>query len=408
MSLVTVEAMLESFPNNPVTKIEGEPTYQTLRLLEVELIQNASSIMTELGGGNHGYLGLVLSAEKYMELTGYEFIPHPNPGPIPTFPDSPTQPQIAQINATHKEQLCLYREQQTAIKALKKQCTTAPLPKFIEELCDPYTGFNNRTIREILDYLFGNYGEVSEGDVEQLEKVFTAPFDPMEPFGNYVKSVEDAMRAAEAAGCPFTPEQVVTKAYNQIHKAGCLSLGCREWKRKPRNERTWANFKLHFSHEVKEHRKEQGDTAKDHYVANSMQQSIIDARSELQVLADNMIKEFKDAMNQEPDVQHSHSTAQLQDPVIKTLMEQNQKLMDMLAQKENVNPNGNKQQGNGSHRKHSKPWLYCWTHGAGSHTSKDCKFKMTGHQDDATFKDRKGGSAFRCLKQSVLKQLENS
>ena len=111
MSSVTVEAMLESFPNNPVTKIEGEPTCQALRLLESELIQNASSIMTEVGGGNHGYLGLVLSPQKYTQITGHTFTPHPNPGPIPTFPANPTQPQIAQINATHEDQLRLYREQ---------------------------------------------------------------------------------------------------------------------------------------------------------------------------------------------------------------------------------------------------------------------------------------------------------
>ena len=102
--------MLESFPNNLVTKIDREPTYQTLRLLETELVQNASLLMTELGGGNHGYLGLVLWAEKYILLTGHVFIPHPNPGLIPTFLANPTQPQIVQVSETYKEQLHLYRE----------------------------------------------------------------------------------------------------------------------------------------------------------------------------------------------------------------------------------------------------------------------------------------------------------
>ena len=100
---MTVEVMLESFPNNPVTKIEGEPSYQSLRTLEIELIQNASSIFTELGGGNHGYLGLLLEATKYLEITGHDFNQHSNPGLIPIFLDNPTQPQITQINATHKD-----------------------------------------------------------------------------------------------------------------------------------------------------------------------------------------------------------------------------------------------------------------------------------------------------------------
>ena len=412
MSSVSVEAMLESFPNNPVNKMEGEPTYQALRLLESELIQNASSIMTELGGGNHGYLGLVLSPEKCNQITGHDFEPHPNPGPIPIFPDNPTQPQIAQINATHKDQLRLYREQQTIIKALKKQCSTAVPSKFTDELCDPYTGFNNSTIREMLDYLFNNFGEVSEGDAEKLENVFVAPFDPLEPFGNYAKTIEEAMRTAEAAGCPHTPQQIVTKAHNQIHKSGVVTLGCREWKRKPIAQRTWSNFKSHFAHEVKEHRKEQGDTAKDHYVDNSTQQAVLEARSELKELTNNMIKEFKDAMvmeHKQPVVEQYHNNFQTQDHMIQTLMEQNRKLMEMLANKENLDPSKKRQPGGNTRSNNvGTKWSYCWSHGACNHTSDVCKFKRAGHQNDATFKDRKGGSTNRCMNDSVLKQIQNS
>lgn len=220
MSSMTVEAMLERFPNNPVTKIEGEPSYQALRTLETELIQNASSIFTELGGGNHGCLGLLLSSAKHLEITGHDFSQHPNPGLIPTFPANPTQPQIAQVIATHKDQLRLCREQQTLIKALKKQCTTALPPKFIEELCDPYTGFNNKIMREMLDYLFENFGEASEGDVENLEQVFIAPFDPLEPFGNYVKTIEKAMRSAEAAGVRTLPIRLSPRLKTKSTKKG--------------------------------------------------------------------------------------------------------------------------------------------------------------------------------------------
>ena len=85
-------------------------------------------------------------------------------------------------------------------------------PKFLEELCDPCTSFNNKTTCEILDYLFENFSNVSEGDVEKLEQVFIAPFNPLEPFRNYVKTIEETMRSAEAAGCLCISNQVVTKA----------------------------------------------------------------------------------------------------------------------------------------------------------------------------------------------------
>ena len=64
--------------------------------------------MTELGSVSYGYLGLVVSAEKYTLLTGHVFTPHPNPGPILTFPANLIEPQIAQVSITYKEQLRLY------------------------------------------------------------------------------------------------------------------------------------------------------------------------------------------------------------------------------------------------------------------------------------------------------------
>eukprot|EP00957_Ditylum_brightwellii_P176384 13431610-Ditylum_brightwellii.AAC.1 len=35
---------------------------------------------------------------------------------------------------------------------------------------------------------------------------------------------------------------------------------------------------------------------------------------------------------------------------------------------------------------------YCWTYGKCNHPSNLCQGKMMGHQDDATFQDKKGGN----------------
>ena len=84
--------------------------------------------------------------------------------------------------------------------------TSAFDPKHLEEIHDNYTGFNNVTIQEIFTYLYNKYGNLDETDVEDLEKQLTEPFDPNEPFGTFVKRVENIMEVSEAAGCPYTPE----------------------------------------------------------------------------------------------------------------------------------------------------------------------------------------------------------
>ena len=46
----------------------------------------------------------------------------------------------------------------------------------------------------------------------------------------------------------------------------------------------------------------------------------------------------------------------------------------------------------------NKPYKrYCWTHGCGNHWSNRCRNPKAGHKNEATFKDRMGGSNKGCL-----------
>ena len=111
---------MEGFPCSTTEKTNGEPTYHTVKEIERKLIKNAPSFPSELGGGEHGYLGVALTPTKCNLVTGHVSTPQPNPGSISTFPDNPTQPQIARISTTHKEKLRSWMQQYTIIKALKK------------------------------------------------------------------------------------------------------------------------------------------------------------------------------------------------------------------------------------------------------------------------------------------------
>ena len=72
----------ESYFDHPVlTSICGEPTYETLHHLKNELKANVSSVPTTLGGGNHGYLGMILTSSEYLRIKLTDpFTWPPNPG----------------------------------------------------------------------------------------------------------------------------------------------------------------------------------------------------------------------------------------------------------------------------------------------------------------------------------------
>ena len=59
MTLGTVDYATSYFKYKTPTPIQGTPTNKTLKRLKTELRANASSVESDLGGGNHGYLGLV-------------------------------------------------------------------------------------------------------------------------------------------------------------------------------------------------------------------------------------------------------------------------------------------------------------------------------------------------------------
>ena len=56
------------FEHLVLPEIRGEPTYETLHQLKNELKAIASSVPNTLVGGNHGYLGMILTPAEYLPI----------------------------------------------------------------------------------------------------------------------------------------------------------------------------------------------------------------------------------------------------------------------------------------------------------------------------------------------------
>ena len=69
MTLTSYVNYKDSYFEHPVlTKICGEPTYETLHHLKNELKANASSVPTTMGGNNHGYLVMITMPAEYHRI----------------------------------------------------------------------------------------------------------------------------------------------------------------------------------------------------------------------------------------------------------------------------------------------------------------------------------------------------
>ena len=172
--------------------ITGEPTNKSLKRLKTELRANASSVDTDLGGGDHGYLGLVLSDAEYARIT-----PTPAAFVAPNFPGALvidpnlTAMQAVQVRETHKEDIALYRECKNVEKALLRHIQTAVEDKFIEFMVDEDTGLIEDEIPIVLEYLITNYGKVTSDKVKQLESdVLSISFNPADPMVTIYRPIE--------------------------------------------------------------------------------------------------------------------------------------------------------------------------------------------------------------------------
>jgi hypothetical protein len=85
-----------SLPHNPLTPLEDKaPTAWTIDILKQELYVNVQSVQSQLGGGNHGHLGMLMPQAEYILIS--------NGGEPYVQPEKPNVP-VYNGTATAREQ----------------------------------------------------------------------------------------------------------------------------------------------------------------------------------------------------------------------------------------------------------------------------------------------------------------
>ena len=91
--------LVEGFPHPQILPIQGQPNYETLAELHVQLNSNAASVHSILGNGQLGLLPLAVSDAVYNTLSNTPFVVPVNPGSSAT--PVPAKSTEAVINNIH-------------------------------------------------------------------------------------------------------------------------------------------------------------------------------------------------------------------------------------------------------------------------------------------------------------------
>ena len=382
----SVESIIESFPYPTISAIIGEPTYESITAVARHLKANAASVHTELGGGALGHLALLMTPAVYATISLVPYNAPGNPGPTPNLDAGGTAPVLSAIIRTHTENLRLWRLHTNLDKALKQQLIGSVNRMYIRTLEDQHIGFANVSTLDLLQHLLQAYGRITEHALSTNDTKFKTPMDPSQPFESFITQLEDSIEYAAAGNAPYTTPQVLTTAYTLVFNTGIFTDACREWRRKPAADKTWATFKTHFAEAHQDYRQTE-TTARTagYHSANNAMTTFGDALANLATTtaSDRTLMSELQATNTELLRQMALQTNQIS------------QLRSQLAAPTSTpvsNTNSNQTRGKTRFNKNTN---YCWTHGydvADSHTSATCSHQKTGHKLTATKSDNMGVS----------------
>jgi hypothetical protein len=144
-------------------------------------------------------------------------------------------------------------------QALKKQIISAFEPVYLDVLNNNMVGFANISARDMLDHIFATYGNITAVDLEISFEHMRRAYDPQQPVESLFKQIQDYADYYEAGGVLIGQPHKINVGYANIFATGHFMSACRRWNEKPLAEKTWAQFKAHFSAAHRQHKHMQGE-----------------------------------------------------------------------------------------------------------------------------------------------------
>ena len=250
------------FLHHPLTSIHGEPDYESLKKLKKQLKANAKSVPSTLGGGNHGLLGLVLTSEEYVNVCSTPFIKPTRPAPLTIEPFTASH-EIIRLQQEHTRSMDTFQDCVSVENLLKKQIFNTIEADYLKDITDHDTDSINLTVSGILTYLFTLYGDVDADTLAEEELKLQQYFwDTADPITILFNKIDDVIQMATAAGVPKTDEQIVSLGLQLIKKTNDFEQALLQWYQRHDTQKTYREFKQHFSNAKRELTKVRGKKMK--------------------------------------------------------------------------------------------------------------------------------------------------
>jgi hypothetical protein len=357
-------------------------------------------------GHNKGHLGLLQDPAIYLARNGAAFtIPAAEPPTYPVIPNGANVQQREELRAINIAARKAWATYRLVLAITRDQFAAAIDDVYYAVLDDPTEGLNGVDLRTLVQHILTTYAQISQPDLDDNMTEFNIGIDSGLPLAVYTRKQEKCQVFAADAGVPISDELMVTTGSKHALSSGNMTLNWREWKRRPANDHTWANWKLHWTAAFAEmrdiSRMTTGDTTFGANQAAEIEQAqqmatsldnLANASIQKNATIDNLVATNAALSKAIQDIQRTLATMMTAHtpapgaPALTTPPGQ---------------PTGNTPPARPSHWTTVKPaWDrtgYCWSHGFKvklGHNSCTCTSRKPGHRADATRTNTMGGSTF--------------
>ena len=246
---ISRDEVLALFPNPILTHISGEPTYQNMNLWKKEMAVNLLAVKTpdEWGRGK-GLLGELQDATVFNARNGAAYNPPSTAPPVyPIIPPNATVPQREQLCAENALAIRFWDATDHG-KRLAVTIGAAALEDFTyAEIDDPDEGLNDVIIIDLYNHIMDRFANISQAEIDANLATFNEGIDATKTLAVYTRKQELCQEIALDARVEITESTMVTTATKHAVSTGGMDEVWKQWMRNPSIDRTWSNWKTHWT-----------------------------------------------------------------------------------------------------------------------------------------------------------------
>ena len=145
------------FERENLTLIHGKPTLEIILKIWNKIKDNSKTVYSNIGGGAHNHIVLVLTNVKYALIFNTPFVYLNHPGPL-IIMDGTTAHKNSNMWIMHTEEVHIFREVTGVDKSLVQQIVSAVKEAYIVDIRNCTTNSIKDTVDDVLTNLQENHG----------------------------------------------------------------------------------------------------------------------------------------------------------------------------------------------------------------------------------------------------------